>query len=290
MRKAHRLFTASLLTIALVFTAVVAFDCAVTQAARSGEIPSVSSRPSNRIFVPNSPSVHTPDRQSAGNDLWEDLDRGPLGLRLAPGVPAQSRMLRLNGVALAELLKRAPSENDPDTGEPQVLLTLPLPDGAFTRFRIEESSVLAPEFAAQYPQIKSYRGQGIDAPALTMRCDVSPGGFHALMLLRDQVINLQPAGAGDASIYVSYFGSDIQNSEAQCLVREMHSINPGSSQMVSPQTAVGPSLRSYRIAIAADWEYCNQYRRRHYCRHNNLDQHVAQRREPDLRARVCDPL
>ncbi|MEK6301747.1 MAG: C25 family cysteine peptidase [Acidobacteriota bacterium] len=259
MSRARHLFTASLLTIALIFTGIVAFnDYTVTHAAPSIAIASDGNDSSNRAFGLNSHPPHAQNQQSA-NGLWEELDRERLGLQLAPGVPEQSRMFRLDGAALAELLKRAPSEKNRDGGESAVLLTLPFPDGAFTRFRIEESSVLATDLAELYPEIRSYRGQGIDDPALTMRCDLTPQGFHASMLLGDQIINLHPAGAGDASIYVSYFGSDIQNSEAQCLVKEIHSINPGDSRTAAPQTAVGPSLRNYRIAIAADWEYCNQY-------------------------------
>ena len=261
MRRAHHFLTASLLTIALTFTGVVAFnDDAGTYASPSGAIPSVGNGSSNGVPSFNPYPSRAQDRQSNGNGLWEDLGRGTLGLRVAPGVPAaQSRMLRLDVAALTELLKRAPSELNRDGGLPPVFLALPLPDGGFTRLKIEESPVLAPDLAALYPEIKSYRGQGIDDPSLTMRCDLSPMGFNALMLLGDQTINLHQAGSGDISIYVSYFGSDIQNSEAQCLVREMHAINPGNAQTAAPQTAVGPSLRSYRIAIAADWEYCNSY-------------------------------
>lgn len=260
MSRAHHLLTASLLTIALILTGIVAFnDYAVSQAALSGAIPRGVNDSSNRVVDPSANSPHVQDRQSAAKSMWEEIDRERLGLPTGPGVPAQARMLRLDVATLAELLSRAPSEKSRDAGKPPVLLTLPLPGGAFTRFTIEESSVLASDFAELYPEIQSYRGQGIDDAELTMRCDLSPAGFHALMLLGDQTINLNPAGAGDASIYVSYFGADIQNSEAQCLVKEIHSINPGSAQTVVPQTAVGPSLRTYRIAIAADWEYCNQY-------------------------------
>ncbi len=198
------------------------------------------------------------DRQAASNDLWQDLDRASLGFLIDPGVPAQSRTLRLNRAALAELLNRAPSEFKRDDGEP-VLLALPKPDGPLVRFRIENSPVLAPDLASQHPEISSYRGQGVDDPALTMRCDLSPNGFHALILFGGQTINVHPAGSADDSVYVSYFGSDVQDSEAQCLVKDIHAINPGTARIGAPQVAVGPTLRTYRIAIAATWEYCNSY-------------------------------
>src|SRR6185369_15458808 len=259
MSRAGNLLTISLLIAAIFFTGLVAFkgyadnnpsqNKQATQQERT-RATNVSSVLDNRFLLA------TP--QLIGTDVWRNVG-ATVNLQAAPGVPPQARVIRLDIAALKNLLNSAPGENSGKTGAPAVLLPLPLPDGSFERFKIEESSVLAPGFAALFPEIKSYRGQGVDDPRLTMRCDISPSGFHALMLTGDNPINLHPAGDVDPSMYVSYFGSDIQSSDVQCLVKEIHSINPGSSQLVAPQTSVGPSMRNYRIAIAADWEYCNQY-------------------------------
>lgn len=256
----HRLFTASLLSMALVFTGLVSFNNhSVTQAAPSGAIRDAGANSGDSPASGFSSSSRlSQNRQAGSNELWQELDRAALSFLIDPGIPAQSHMLRLNKAALAELLNRAPGEFKRDDGEPVVVL-LPMPDGAFVRFQIEESTVLAPDLASQYPEISSYRGQGVDDPALTMRCDLSPSGFHALILFGSRTINLHPASSADDSVYVSYFGSDIQDSEAQCLVKDIHAINPVTARIAAPQVAVGPTLRTYRIAIAATWEYCNSY-------------------------------
>src|SRR5205085_2886111 len=36
-------------------------------------------------------------------------------------------------------------------------------------------------------------------------------------------------------------------------------INPGHARTIAPDVAVGATLRTYRIAVAATWEYCNAY-------------------------------
>lgn len=259
MSRAGTFLTTSLFIGAIFFLGLVAFKGYADTNALQNKQPLQQERTQARnVSTVISSRLLLPTPQLEPTAVWRDIG-ATVNLQAAQGVPPQARVIHLEVAALKDLLKTAPAEDGSKAGTPPVLLPLPLPDGSFERFKIEESSVLAPDFAALFPDIKSYRGQGIDNPLVTMRCDISTTGFHALILSGDNPINLHPAGDIDPSMYVSYFGSDIQSSDVQCLVREIHSINPGSSQMVAPQTSVGPSMRTYRIAIAADWEYCNQY-------------------------------
>ena len=131
----------------------------------------------------------------------------------APGraMPQAYRALRLNAEALDQLLARAPQES-PDSPEllaqSPVVISLPLPEGGFTRFRIVESPMMEPALAAQFPQIKTYNGQGIDDPAATMRCDLSPRGFHAMALLAKGAIYVDPYGPDEQRAYISYYKQD----------------------------------------------------------------------------------
>src|SRR6187402_2185085 len=55
------------------------------------------------------------------------------------GAEGRKRILTLNENAQRELLRRAPMEFTNASAESQVVMTLPMPDGSSTRFRIEES-------------------------------------------------------------------------------------------------------------------------------------------------------
>ena len=134
-----------------------------------------------------------------------------------------------------------------------------MPDGSFSRFGIEESSVLEPELAAKFPEIKSYRGQGIDDASLTVRFDRTPQGFHALILSGSQTINIEPANVGKSSLYVNYYGENLKADEIKCLVEDFHNVNTPEIQRDAPQIAVGSTLRNYRIAIATTFEYSQGY-------------------------------
>lgn len=197
--------------------------------------------------------------QTAGatspDGVWQEMSNGAIANQ--KDLPVSALAVRLNRQALARILDRAPLEFSPEAAGHPVTLLLPMPEGGYARFGIETSSVMDPALAARFPEIKSYRGQGLDDPALSMRCDLSPRGFYVSMLSNAKLFSIQPAGGDD--IYASFSGG--QEGTAECLTRDIHRINPNptASQSAALTASVGSSMRNYRIAIAATWEYCNQY-------------------------------
>ncbi len=184
---------------------------------------------------------------------------GTFTAQVLQDVPAQTRVFRLQRDVLTGLLNVAPMERTGRLADSHAVLTLPLPDGTQVEFRVEQSPVMDAELAARFPEVKSYRGQSVSEPAMTMRCDLSPRGFYAFILDGSRTINVYPADSNDSGAYASSFGSSIQDEKAQCLVREIHKINPGDGRTFAPEVSVGSTLRTYRIAVAATWEYCNAY-------------------------------
>jgi hypothetical protein len=107
--------------------------------------------------------------------------------------------------ALDQVFARAPHEDS--AGEPQPVLTLPLPDGRFAGFRIAETDVLSRALAAPHPQSKTFRGVAVGDPASTARIDWTSDGFHALVLTAGVTIVVDPYVRGNPTIYISYLKS-----------------------------------------------------------------------------------
>ncbi|MEN3334181.1 MAG: hypothetical protein V7641_3546 [Blastocatellia bacterium] len=191
--------------------------------------------------------------------VWQDISASALQNKIAEGVPASARTLRLNADALAEVFKRAPLEFTAAAAGSQAVLALPMPGGAFARFRLVESPILEPGLLKQFPEIKSYSGQGIDDPRMTMRCDFSPRGFNALVLSDGKPLSIHPARWDDTTTYVSYYGQDFHagNTKLQCLVDERDPLNAQRAGATTLGAPVGPTLRTYRLAVAVTQEYFN---------------------------------
>ncbi|MFN0087470.1 MAG: reprolysin-like metallopeptidase [Blastocatellia bacterium] len=212
--------------------------------------------------------------------LWRDESDA---MARGRNVRGASRVLRLNRRMMARLLAGAPVESRSRAGGRLAELPLPLPDGSFVRFRIEESPIMEPSMAERYPEIRTYTGQGLEDPTASMRCDLTPQGFHATVLTRDGSVTIQSTmagmagmaggvggavgGAGDPEQYVSYLGKDSQDAAepVQCEAgepadprlierQERRGRAPSSAALVT-----GATLRTYRIAVAANWEYCNTF-------------------------------
>ena len=197
---------------------------------------------------------------TTGDGIWETIDNSAMAAADWKAPAGDSyHALRLNKDSLSRLLARAPMERAGALRNSLAVLSLPMPDGSFQRFHIEESPVLDVGLAARFPAIKSYRGQGIDDATATVRFDWTPLGFHALVLsAAHPPVNVQPTDRNDLTTYASYYH---QNAAFECSVDErLEKIASARATPTSPtgaNVAVGTTLRTERIAVAATWEFCN---------------------------------
>ncbi|MDQ4122508.1 MAG: M12 family metallo-peptidase [Acidobacteriota bacterium] len=194
--------------------------------------------------------------QISKQNIWQKTDRSSLSA-LADGIPAEFQALRLNKKALSSILQSAPHESRLPLGKSDVVLPLPLPDGLFADFRIQEAPVLEPAMAERFPEIKSYRAVGIDDPTMTARFDLTPQGFHAVIIVNGEAINILPADTNNPDLYASFNSLDSEQIEKACTAVEEHLKREGADFLTAPQIAVGDTLRTYKIAIATTWEYAN---------------------------------
>ena len=78
------------------------------------------------------------------------------------------------------------------------------------RFLIVESPIMEPGLAAKFPDIRTWRGQGLDDPASSVRLDLTPAGFHAQVLGPEGTAYIDPYRAGDPLHVQSYWKRDLR--------------------------------------------------------------------------------
>ena len=194
-------------------------------------------------------------------EIWEDVPAArALAARSAVTsqrtvVPRISRSLRVTRAALDTALGKAPLEF---SGAPGAEFPLPMPDGTFARFTVEESPLLEPALAARYPQLKTYLARGIDDPGLTARLDVTPQGFHAVVLGADGVsFYVDPYWKDDATYYIAYRRRDFASPKSlQCgVVGQPEAVGNPAARAASAARPTGATLRTYRLAVSCTAEY-----------------------------------
>lgn len=201
--------------------------------------------------------------------LWREIQTSEIGESGANPVAISKsyRLLSLNDNAQREMLRHAPMEFSKAARQTNVVMSLPMPDGKLEGFRIEESPVMAPRLAARFPNIKTYRGKGLDDPTATTRFDVTPAGLHAIVLSARGTVIIEPAARKPAGQYISYDQRDapkepgslnclVSDAEQTLLRSQNTQLNSGSATVAAP---TGTTLRTYRLALAATAEYTQQY-------------------------------
>src|SRR5262249_29186004 len=135
-------------------------------------------------------------RESVSPDgVWRSLRAGPGPTRRAlarPRAPAAIRryaLFQVDGARLNEALGGGGGTRLQAAAAP---LSLPMPDGSFTRIAVREDSMLGPDLQAAYPDIRTFSGEGLDDPTMTVVLDRTELGFHAQILGAEGTVIVDP--------------------------------------------------------------------------------------------------
>ena len=174
---------------------------------------------------------------------------------------------RFDEALFAEAVRGVAVERPDEVAAPATLLELPHPDGRLVLFRVVESPVMAPELAARFPEVRTFRGEGVDDPTASVRFDVSPRGFSAMVLSASGAWYVDPWTRGNAEFVAAYHRRDAVR-DAQSTFRcegpaARPGVPPSAFRVVRseagaadlPRLSVGGTLRTYRLALATTGEY-----------------------------------
>jgi hypothetical protein len=180
--------------------------------------------------------------------------------------PEKYGVFRIELQSMRNLLNQAGDEFK-SNGQ-AVLVEIPMPDNTYQRFAVYHSSIMEPGLAKKFPEIDTWRGQGIDNPRASVHIDITLQGFHAMILSPEGAVFVDPYAKTTTEYYISYFKKDLK---AKAKFNEIEVVNGNKGNPVTPvkstktglnksgssiaQRSNGTQLKTYRLALAATYEY-----------------------------------
>ena len=156
---------------------------------------------------------------------------------------------RLDAVRMTQRLATAPMEGEVSSTS---VIELPV-NASLQRFRLEESPIMADGLAARYPEIKTYKVQGINNPYASGRLSMTPRGFHGMITSPSGTYYIDPQDNQD---YVSYKRQrQAAGQSFSCGVAGHTHSTPVGRLAARTSLRVPGSLQVYRLAVAATAEY-----------------------------------
>jgi subtilisin-like proprotein convertase family protein len=139
-----------------------------------------------------------------------------------------------------------------------LVLELPNLDGELESYFIQEASVMAPELQAQYPQIRSYVGYGIDTPSAYLRFSISPyKGLSGIVLsgAEGKTLVIEPSVEDVSKITISKKNdANHKGQPFECNTPEdLESNIEGLTNKVS--TSADGTLHTFDLAMSVSAEY-----------------------------------
>ena len=201
-----------------------------------------------------SPSV------SSSDGLWQNVAEQDIQQKGSREIiPVVYRTVALDLNLLQQHLRQVPQEAQTKVQKSGFMLDLPLPDGQFGKFRVVESPIMAPELAAKFPEIRTFLAQSVDQPATSARLDITPRGFHGMILSESGRIFIDPYSRNDTANYIVYDARNFVADPSKLAERTGNDYEPNPlgnpSSIIPERYSIGETLRTYRLAMAATGEY-----------------------------------
>lgn len=171
--------------------------------------------------------------------------------------PQDFTLIQLNLASLKQVLYTATdrfAEN-----KSAAIISIPNPDGKLERFSVYEASNFDSELQSQFPDIRSYVGQGIDDKYAILRMSIDPRGIQTMVFRADKGSEFMEPYSQDGTVYAVYNSSRSKGKlPFTCSTPEQTLLNDLATPEVTSRSSTG-SLLTFRLALSCNGEYANYF-------------------------------
>ena len=173
--------------------------------------------------------------------------------------PQEFELMELDLSALRQVLFTASdrfAEN-----RTSAVISLPNAEGKLERFRVYEASNFAPDLQAQFPDIRSYVGQGIDDKYARLRLSINPRGINTMVSRADKPSEYMEPYSTDGKVHVVYNSERVKGKiPFTCSTPvEQALMNDLTDRASSVSRSSTGQLLNFRLAMSVTPEYTSYH-------------------------------
>ena len=188
--------------------------------------------------------------------IWKKIGNHSSSVTSKNGTTSYSNAIsfRLDQNQLQATLKKS---NSSVVGKgASLVLTIPNAKGELEKFLVVENSNFEPKLQEQYPDIRSYSGQGISDPRATLSLSVSPQGVQSMVLRSDVGSEFMEQSLDDKNVYLVYASSSRNKGglPLNCSTDDVAIANNLYSK-TAKTTANNRIFKTLRLALSCTGEY-----------------------------------
>ena len=165
--------------------------------------------------------------------------------------PEEIKLYQVNVDAIKQSLLSAPDRFA--VTKSNTIVSLPNINGIMEKFQVFEASNFEADLQAQFPNIRSYVGIGIDDKHAQVRFSVDPKGIQAMIFRAGKKNEFMEPYSQDGSVYAVYNSSRNKGQlPFTCSTEDHLVINDVNPEMLRASNAV---LKTFRLAMSCNGEY-----------------------------------
>ncbi|HLA55444.1 MAG TPA: zinc-dependent metalloprotease family protein [Flavobacterium sp.] len=167
--------------------------------------------------------------------------------------PSVFTLMQSNPQLIREALANAPQRLS--AKKSGTIITMPNAAGGTERFEVFEASNFEPALQAQFPEIRSYAGTGVDDKLATIRMSIDPSGIQAMVFRTDKRNEFIEPYSADGKVYAIY-NSDRQKGKLPFVCStDDKMIAQTAERTAAARLSNSSELLTFRLALSCNGEY-----------------------------------
>lgn len=172
--------------------------------------------------------------------------------------PTDFKLMELNLGVIKNQLKNVPVRSN--STKSNIVITLPNVDGGIEQFEMYEASNFDADLQAQYPEIRSYVGVGINDKSAILRMSLDPSGIQTMVFRADKPTEFMEPYSEDKTVYAIYSSSRQKGKlPFTCFTPEQELVLDLSDKTNSVSKSSTGTLLNFRLALSCNGEYANYF-------------------------------